>query len=217
MPFIVPIWAATSVPLLLPFVVFLVMQYWVRSFWDFSNAWSGLNYSLVLSSLLQLMLKAVIGALRPNFLDVCKPKLPESDGKGFVKILYGRELCTGEEKDINFAMTSFPSGHATAAWACYFFLFLYLNAKFKPWSNRMGSFAKLMMTMWPLVAALLVACSVVTDYHHHWYDAVAGAIIGILTAFCGYRAVYASVWDFRYNHIPLSRNEEVDLEAGHGR
>ena len=171
--------------------VFLDMQYWIRSFWDFQNACLGLNYGLVLSSLVQLPLKVVAGGLRPSFLAVCKPMIRPGDraGTGFGNMMYGREVCTGNPTKIDFAMTSFPSGHATAACACYVYLFLYLNAKFKPWSSRLGSFAKLLLTMWPLLLALLVTCSVVIDYHHHWYDAAAGAIIGILMAFCGYRAV----------------------------
>ena len=44
------------------------------------------------------------------------------------------------------------------------------------------------------------------DEFHNWYDVLAGAVIGTVMAFSGYRMVYASVWDFRFNHIPLNRH-----------
>ena len=35
---------------------------------------------------------------------------------------------------------------------------------------------------------------------------LAGAVIGTFMAFSSYRMVYASVWDFRFNHIPVLRH-----------
>jgi diacylglycerol diphosphate phosphatase/phosphatidate phosphatase len=43
------------------------------------------------------------------------------------------------------------------------------------------------------------------DEFHNWYDCLAGAIIGTMFAFSSYRMVYAAIWDFRFNHIPLHR------------
>lgn len=36
-----------------------------------------------------------------------------------------------------------------------------------------------------------------------WWDIIAGAIIGIMMALSAYRMVYASIWNYKYNHIPL--------------
>ena len=44
------------------------------------------------------------------------------------------------------------------------------------------------------------------DEFHNWWDILAGAVIGTTMAFSAYRMVYASVWDFRFNHIPLVRH-----------
>jgi diacylglycerol diphosphate phosphatase/phosphatidate phosphatase len=46
------------------------------------------------------------------------------------------------------------------------------------------------------------------------YDIFAGAVIGTLMAFSAYRMVYASVWDFRFNHIPLLRHAPFVYGAG---
>lgn len=43
------------------------------------------------------------------------------------------------------------------------------------------------------------------DMSHNWYDILAGAILGTMTALAAYRATYASVWDYRTNHIPTPR------------
>ncbi|ELU45535.1 PAP2 domain-containing protein [Rhizoctonia solani AG-1 IA] len=40
---------------------------------------------------------------------------------------------------------------------------------------------------------------------HHWYDVIAGAIIGTIGALSAFRMSYASIWDYRFNHIPLPR------------
>ena len=46
------------------------------------------------------------------------------------------------------------------------------------------------------------------------YDCLAGAIIGSVMATSAYRMVYASVWDFRFNHIPLTRHTPFSYGAG---
>ncbi|KAF2649817.1 hypothetical protein K491DRAFT_170403 [Lophiostoma macrostomum CBS 122681] len=57
--------------------------------------------------------------------------------------------------------------------------------------------------MLPILFGSILALSKVVDYWHHWYDVLVGAIIGTVFAVLSYRAVYWSVWDWRYNHIPL--------------
>ena len=52
------------------------------------------------------------------------------------------------------------------------------------------------------------------DEYHNWYDCLAGAIIGAVMATSAYRMVYASIWDFRFNHIPLTRHTPFSYGAG---
>lgn len=119
--------------------------------------------------------------------------------------MYDRKICTGDENEINDALESMPSGHTTAAFAGFVFLYLYLNAKLKVWSNYHPAMWKLIVTYMPILGACLIGGSLSIDEYHNWYDILAGAIIGTVFAFSSYRMVYASVWDFRFNHIPLSR------------
>lgn len=53
------------------------------------------------------------------------------------------------------------------------------------------------------------------DMSHHWYDIVTGSLIGVAMAILSYRMVFASVWDFRWNHVPLIRGIELPA-VGYG-
>lgn len=47
---------------------------------------------------------------------------------------------------------------------------------------------------------------------HHYYDVISGAIIGTLCAFVTYRATFASVFDFRFNHIILPHSYGLPVQ-----
>jgi diacylglycerol diphosphate phosphatase / phosphatidate phosphatase len=114
------------------------------------------------------------------------------------------KIPANDHPQINDALESFPSGHTTAAFAGFIFLYFYLNAKLKVWSNYHPAMWKLVATYAPVLAATLIAGALTIDEFHNWYDCLAG-VIGTVMAISAYRMVYASVWDFRFNHIPLSR------------
>jgi len=205
---IVPIWAAALLAALVPIFVMLMMQIRIRSFWDVNNGVIGLLYSLITAAVFQVFLKWLIGGLRPHFLAVCKPYIPNAaleTGNGFRQIMYDRSICTGDPDEIDDSLESFPSGHSTAAFAGFIFLYLYLNAKLKVWSNYHPAMWKLIAIYAPVLGATLIAGALTIDEYHNWYDCLAGAIIGTVMAFSAYRMVYASIWDWRTNHIPLNR------------
>jgi len=213
---IIPIFASALMSALIPILIFLLVQIRVRSFWDLNNAIIGVLYALITAALFQVFLKWLIGGLRPHFLDVCKPDIslasnqPDQigaglNGVGFRQIYYTREICTGDEKEINDSLESFPSGHTTAAFAGFVFLSLYLNAKLKVFSNYHPALWKLALVMAPLLGATLIGGALTIDEFHHPHDIIAGAIIGTIMAFSSYRMCYAAIWDWRWNHIPLSR------------
>jgi diacylglycerol diphosphate phosphatase/phosphatidate phosphatase len=203
---------------LVPIAVILICQIRVRSFWDVNNAVIGLLYSLISAAVFQVFLKWLIGGLRPHFLAVCKPNIPEitaqETGNGLRQIMYDRRICTGDQDEIDDSLESFPSGHTTAAFAGFVFLYLYLNAKLKVYSNYHPAMWKLIAIYAPILGATLIGGALTIDEYHNWYDVIAGSIIGTLFAFSSYRMVYASVWDFRFNHIPLNRNVPFMYGAG---
>jgi diacylglycerol diphosphate phosphatase/phosphatidate phosphatase len=214
---IIPIYAAALLASLVPIFIILCMQIRIRSFWDVNNAIIGLLYSLISAAVFQVFLKWLIGGLRPHFLAVCKPDVSLMKvGTGYRQIMYDRSICTGDRNEIDDSLESFPSGHSTAAFAGFVFLFLYLNAKLKTFSNYHPAMWKLIAIYAPLLGATLIASSLTIDEYHNWYDCLAGAIIGTMFAFSSYRMVYASVWDFRFNHIPLNRAVPFSYGLGQG-
>jgi diacylglycerol diphosphate phosphatase/phosphatidate phosphatase len=212
---IVPIRAAALLAALVPIVIILIMQIRIRSFWDINNAILGLLYSLITATVFQVMLKCLIGGLRPHFLAVCDPDVPpfgQQAGTGWTQIMYNRSICRGDKDKIDDSLESFPSGHSTAAFAGFIFLFLYLNAKLKAFANYHPSYWKLIAVYTPVLGATLIAGALTINDFHNFYDVVAGAIIGTTMAVSAYRMVYASVWDFRFNHVPVAR----DAAFGYG-
>ncbi|KAK6517330.1 hypothetical protein TWF281_003987 [Arthrobotrys megalospora] len=64
-----------------------------------------------------------------------------------------------------------------------------------------------------------MAGAISIDMSHHWYDILAGAILGSLVAILCYRNAYAAVFDYRWNHVPLeasSRGEGWGSEGTKG-
>lgn len=213
---IIPIWAAALMAVLIPIAVFLIVSVRVRSFWDLNNAVVGLLYSVISAAVFQVFCKWLIGGLRPHFLSVCQPNVPiggANTGDGFLNIMYHPDVCTGDRKEINDSLESFPSGHTTAAFGGFVYLSLYLNAKLKVFANYHPAMWKLIATYAPILGAVLIGGALTIDEFHNWYDVVAGAIIGTMFAFSAYRMMYAAIWDFRFNHIPLAR--EIPFTYSH--
>ncbi|KAL0937026.1 PAP2 superfamily protein [Colletotrichum truncatum] len=222
---IIETWVSGLLSALVPIVVMLLAQFRVRSFWDLNNAVIGVLFSLILGSLIQVVVKQLIGGFRPYFLEVCMPDISRAassnttglNAVGFRQIMYSVDVCTQPDKDmLKNAMTSFPSGHSTAAFAGLVFLFLYLNAKLKVWADYRPALWKIALTFAPLFGALLIACSLTIDQAHNWYDIVVGSAIGTAVAFASYRGSYAAVWDWRFNHLPLEKRDQFDYFAEDG-
>jgi len=171
-------------------------------------------YAVIIAECVHVFLKTLIGGFRPYFLEVCDPDPAQlQNGTGFGQVYYSTDICRQTDKGLlKQAMTSFPSGHAACAFSGLGFLFFYLNGKLKPWSNYRPMSWEVALTLMPLLGALLIACSVLINADHHPHDVVVGSIIGFLSALAVYRAYYAAVWDWRFNHIPLKPRELVEYD-----
>ncbi|BGP13720.1 hypothetical protein JCM10213v2_001655 [Rhodosporidiobolus nylandii] len=144
-----------------------------------------------------------IGGLRPYFLVVCRPVIDTSTvGSHFGSIMFTHEICTGDRSEINDSVESMPSGHSTAAWAGLLFLSLHLNGKLKLFSDYRPQATR----------RLPHQCPLTIDEYHNWYDCVVGGLIGSCSALAAYRLSYASIFDFRFNHLPLPRTPPM---SGH--
>ncbi|TPX57341.1 hypothetical protein PhCBS80983_g03913 [Powellomyces hirtus] len=217
---IIPIWLAAFLAFTIPFVFFMLAQIRVRSFVDANAATMGVIMSLVTAAVFQVFLKWLIGGLRPHFYAVCKPVIDPSlanAGQGFSGIMVDRSVCTGDDKEINDALESFPSGHSTASWAGLLFLAYYLNGKLKVFANYRPQFWKLVLFFAPILGATLISASLTIDEYHHYYDVIGGSIIGSVVATATYRFQYASLFDYRFNHIPLPRITQTGFRYALGQ
>jgi len=201
---ILPTWLSGVIAAVSGLIVIGLAQIWTRSFKDFHRGCLGLANALIGASWFQVLLKLFFGGFRPNFLAVCKPDLSKP-GVGYFGTYYDRDSCTGDKVLVNDALESFPSGHSTVALAGMIYLALYLNAKLKLWGNAYGASWKMFVVYFPVLAAALMSLSRLVDYTHHWYDILAGAIIGTVFAFTAYRMQFRSIWDPSTNHLLLPR------------
>ncbi|KAF2497270.1 PAP2-domain-containing protein [Lophium mytilinum] len=201
---------ATGVPLL---VIVLVEFTWIRSFRSLMAAIRGLQMALLYTTFATVVIKTTFGSLRPHFVDVCAP-LPPLSGTGFDKDWYNATVCTGNDASrIRDAQQSFPSGHASSAFAAATYLILWLNAVLKVYGPYQTPEWKFLALLGPLLGATLIALSKVADSYHHASDVVAGAAIGTIIALVAYRGAHASIFDWRYNHMPLSPSKPFDYET----
>lgn len=51
------------------------------------------------------------------------------------------------------------------------------------------------------------------DGFHHWWDITVGGLIGTSCAFIAYRMTFASIWDFRFNHVLLPRTTSLFMRT----
>lgn len=222
---ILPSWLAGLLSIAGPILVYILAQFRVKSAWDASNAIMGTMWAVMLGCLFQVTIKQLIGGFRPYFLDVCMPDVSLAkthnktglNGVGFQQVMYTTEICTQPSRSmLKNAVTSFPSGHSTAAFSGFIFLFLWLNAKLKVWADHKPAFWKLALTMAPVLSAVMIACSLTIDAAHNWYDIVGGSTIGTVMAVASYRSTYAAILDWRFNHLPLQEKESFKYDAEEG-
>jgi diacylglycerol diphosphate phosphatase/phosphatidate phosphatase len=220
-PYITPIFSPVGAGLvagLVPLGVILITQIWYRSFFNAANGILGIAYSLAVSTTFQVILKKTIGGLRPHFLSVCEPVIPDkyqSIGVGYQNIMFTAEqICTGDPDRIKNALESFPSGHSNIAFAGLGYLAIYMFAHLRIQNlRRRAGFWKMGFCFLPVLMATYLASTLVLGYHHFAHDVIFGALIGLSNAFFAYRMCFCSIHDPRWNTVPRRRFENEQREA----
>jgi diacylglycerol diphosphate phosphatase/phosphatidate phosphatase len=226
-PRIDPVFSSTLAGILsaiIPLAIFLIAQIWVRSFSDFGAAVLGLGYSLVTGTCFQIILKKLIGGFRPHFLEVCQPTLPSQAGlgTGFQNIMYRiDQVCNSDNrKHLIRAMESFPSGHATIAFAAFGYLAIYLFTHLRVLeqeqsldgsTTRHFRYWRMLLVVLPILFATYLSSTLVSGYHHHAHDVIFGALIGATMALVAYRLVYKGILSEKWNTVPyLDLKKDAD-------
>ncbi|KAL9042526.1 MAG: hypothetical protein Q9214_003748 [Letrouitia sp. 1 TL-2023] len=159
------------VVLLVPLALVLLMQTFVKSFWDANAAILGLLKALSAMTVIQVVLKQYIIRLRPFFLTKCRPipdvldaKFRSLDGNpSRLPLFVDISVCESSRAELLSSMQSFPSGHTGSAFAVGIFLALYLNAKLKAFADCGTPFWKMMIVMAPVMGAVIIAAGLVID------------------------------------------------------
>lgn len=174
-----------------PFIIIsLVAVFLVKSGYDWHQAVLGLALSCVLTLLLTEILKITVGRHRPDFLSRCNlPSGTKNPEFGLLTIKNCRQASKTVLLD---GLKSFPSGHSSQSFAGLTFLSLYLAGKLRVFDGQ-GYPIKLVLTLAPVLLAMLIAISRTTDYRHHWQDVTIGSFIGFSMAFISYRQYYHSL------------------------
>ncbi|ORY29111.1 phosphatidic acid phosphatase type 2/haloperoxidase [Naematelia encephala] len=183
----IPIWLLIVLCGIVPGVLIIIVGgLFRRSLWDVHSGILGLILSLGLSETFTDIIKITVGRPRPDLFDRCQ--LPSDLTSDPTHGLTSWTACTRTDL-LNDGFRSFPSGHSSFSWCGMWFLILYMAAKMRVY-NRLGYTYKSWLLLAPLSCASLVAVSRTMDYRHHATDVIAGAIIGILTGWWGYRQYY---------------------------
>ncbi|CAI5441727.1 unnamed protein product [Caenorhabditis angaria] len=123
--------------------------------------------------------KHMVGRLRPNFWEVCKPINGTCSFEEPYKYIADIE-CTGDPNAVEDARKSFYSGHSAVCFYIAVWLALYIQARiFKHLNNHI--FVPVLQTFLLLVASA-IGFSRLYDNKHHWSDILVGSIAGTITA-----------------------------------
>jgi len=199
----IPSVSCALLAIFVPISVVTCSQLWVRSFWDFHAGTFGSLKAVASATFVCTVLKHFIGGFRPNYMDTCKPDMSRVVLDMEHRTYWFNPTACSNPRLMNRSLQGFPSGHTGSAFAAAIFITLYLNAKLKVFADHAPDFWAFMVTMAPLLGASLLSGSMYVTHQHHAHEIVFGMIIGLVLGALAYRTSYASMYDFRYNHIPL--------------
>ncbi|ONH68122.1 putative diacylglycerol pyrophosphate phosphatase 1 [Cyberlindnera fabianii] len=143
-------------------------------------------------SIVVTILKIQLGVPRPDMIQRCQPRdwsLPTLGTLNNVGICGLTNLQL-----IRDGFKSFPSGHAATASTSALFCFFLFATKYKVFDERPLTL-KIIISILPFKIAMFLTASRFSDNRHFISDLIAGAIIGIFSAYLVYRIYFSSLTD----------------------
>ncbi|KAK3927145.1 Phospholipid phosphatase 1 [Frankliniella fusca] len=126
-------------------------------------------------------MKLLVSEPRPHFLDTCRPDaaLNCSSPTQWIDDF----ACTNQQDTkwaVRDSMRSFPSGHTSISVFTALYVMIFLR-------RRMLRDVTLLLVPWLqglfLLWALVCSLTRITDHRHHWWDVMAGSVVGVASAF----------------------------------
>lgn len=125
-------------------------------------------------------MKLLVSEPRPHFLDTCRPDAARNCSSATEWI--DDFSCTNQRDSpwaVRDSMRSFPSGHTSISVFTALFVMVFLR-------RRMLPNVTLLLVPWLqglfLLWALTCSLTRITDHRHHWWDVMAGAVVGVASA-----------------------------------
>lgn len=127
-------------------------------------------------------MKLLVSEPRPHFLDTCRPDANCTLAARDVWTWVDDFECTNKRQSayhVRDSMRSFPSGHTSVSVYTSLFIMIFLR-------RRMLRDVTLLLVPWLQGLFLLwtLTCSLtrITDHRHHWWDVLAGSLLGVFSA-----------------------------------
>ncbi|XP_063239393.1 phospholipid phosphatase 3-like isoform X2 [Bacillus rossius redtenbacheri] len=123
--------------------------------------------------------KILVGEPRPHFLDTCRPDAAVNCTSGRYIADYE---CTNKEMSfwwVQDSSRSFPSGHTATSVYMALFMMSFLQRRVpRPGPCLLLPWLHCVCLVW----AMLCSFSRITDHRHHWWDVLAGGVMGVFGA-----------------------------------
>lgn len=179
---------------------------------NFGSFFFGLAVTVVITD----FTKILVGRLRPNFLDVCKPdKNPYTDlcaNNNQITYLVPDvdfKCLSSDKKNVDESRLSFPSGHSSLTFYSMIYLILFINFT---WNFRRFGLLPRLFQFLLLCLAIFTALSRIADNKHHPTDVLAGACIGTLISLVNFAHLSEFLkknnYKIRYSSVRTSYDEE---------
>ncbi|XP_074036966.1 phospholipid phosphatase 1 isoform X3 [Leptinotarsa decemlineata] len=124
--------------------------------------------------------KVLVGEHRPHFFDVCQPDTAKDCVVGTFIESY---TCTNTKYNNYFLVDSsksFPSGHSSVSWFIGLFSAYIIQTRLP--TSETGRLLKPFLIAVCLTWSLICSLTRISDRRHHWWDVLAGTMLGVVGA-----------------------------------